>query len=503
MSRFLVKSRSVLLILLWDFFMFAHLIFIRGFAATNYAEDNNDAHDIIFDIGHCLIFFLYPLFGLLADVKIGRYTSIITGVYLSFLSWIIAGLSFIIKSSSYYNVLFYITSGVAYLLQVIGYSCVRSNIIQFNIDQAIGASGDELSAIIYWHSLSSPVIFFINVIVQCLINQFIIVSYVLSGVAVTTVIITNFLYKRWLDTTCHIVNPVKLIAKVLNYARKNKYPRNRSALTYWEENYPSRVELGKEKYGGPFTEEQVENVKVVMRLAPLFICIVGLVCGENIKWISYYKANEEMSFIDCFMLKNGLYALVALLLILFYQLIIHPCFQNFIPSMLKRIGVGLVFSLFTTIYSVIILASKDHFHFEIKSYKFTIVFQVLYGISYTLILPTSLAFTIAQSPHEMRGLLIGLWYAARGIGYIFTMNSKYLFKCESGMACQSVHYFIVKSVLVLIILIVFTILAKCYKLRVRENEVNVHLIVEEHYERYMDQEVEYREEMEHSLEYAN
>ena len=350
--------------------------------------------------------------------------------------------------------------------------------------------------------MSLPVIFLIDIIVQCLINQFFIVSYVLSGVAVSIVIITNFLFKHWLDTTSHIVNPVKLIAKVLNYARQNNYPRNRSALTYWEENYPSRLDLGKEKYGGPFTEEQVENVNVVMRLTPLFICVVGLACAGNIKWISFYKSNEELSFFDCFISKNALYGLVASLLILFYQFIILPCFHKYIPSMLKRIGVGLVFSLFTTIYYVIILACKDHFHFDTTLYKFTVVSQVLYGISNALILATSLEFTIAQSPHEMRGLLVGLWYAAFGVGYTFTINITYLFRCEIEMTCQSVYYYIVKSVLVLIILIVFIILAKRYKLRVRENEINVHLIVEEHYERYMDQEVEYNNnEMGYSLEY--
>ena len=283
---------------------------------------------------------------------------------------------------------------------------------------------------------------------------------------------------------------------------KTNYPRNRSALTYWEENYPSRLDLGKEKYGGPFTEEQVENVKVVMRLTPLFICIVGLVCAENIKMTSYYKSNEKLSFFDCIMFKNALHALVASLLILFYQFIIHPCFHKYIPSMLKRIGVGLVFSLFTTIYYVIMLACKDHFHFDTTSYKFTVVSQVLYGISYALILPTSLEFTIAQSPIEMRGLLVGLWYAARGVGFTYIINSKYLFGCEKEITCRSVYYYIVNSVLVLIILIVFIILAKHYKLRVRENEINIHLIAEEHYERYMDQEVEYNNnEIQYSLEY--
>ena len=166
--------------------------------------------------------------------------------------------------SSHYNVLFYIINGVSFMLQVIGYSCVRSNIVQFNIDQAISASGDELSAIIYWHSLFLLAIFCIVVIGECLINQFVIMSYVLSGVAVSIVIVINFLFKYWLDTTSHIVNPVKLIFQVLNYARKNKYTRNHSALTYWEEDYPSRLDLGMDKYRGPFSEEQIENVKIII-----------------------------------------------------------------------------------------------------------------------------------------------------------------------------------------------------------------------------------------------
>ena len=77
---------------------------------------------------------------------------------------------------------------------------------------------------------------------------------------------THNLFKNWLDTTPQITNPIKLIVRQLNYARKNKYPRNRSALTYWEEDYPSRLDLGKKKYGGPFSEEEVEDVKIVLRI---------------------------------------------------------------------------------------------------------------------------------------------------------------------------------------------------------------------------------------------
>ena len=38
------------------------------------------------------------------------------------------------------------------------------------------------------------------------------------------------------------------------------------------------------------------------------------------------------------------------------------------------------------------------------------------------------------------------------------------------------------------------VLAKHYKLCVKENEVNIYIIAEEHYERYMNQEVEYNNE---------
>ena len=55
--------------------------------------------------------------------------------------------------------------------------------------------------------------------------------------------------------------------------------------------------------------------------------------------------------------------------------------------MLKSIEVGLVFSLFTTTYSVITLAWKNHFAFDTTSYKFSIVSQILYGIAVALILP--------------------------------------------------------------------------------------------------------------------
>ena len=71
------------------------------------------------------------------------------------------------------------------------------------------------------------------------------------------------------------LNPFKNIYKVLKYSWKHKVPERRSAFTYWEEDIPRRIDLGKNKYGGPFTNEEVEDTKTFLRILPLLLCLFG------------------------------------------------------------------------------------------------------------------------------------------------------------------------------------------------------------------------------------
>ena len=83
----------------------------------------------------------------------------------------------------------------------------------------------------------------------------------------TIVLISNFLRNpKWLIIEPKSPQSLKTMYLVLKFAAKHKAPLNRSAFTYWEEDIPSRIDLGKSKYGGPFTTEQVENVKTTLRL---------------------------------------------------------------------------------------------------------------------------------------------------------------------------------------------------------------------------------------------
>ena len=185
--------------------------------------------------------------------------------------------------------------------------------------------------------------------------------------------------------------------------------------------------------------------------------------------------NSLMQHIYCIMIEHfGVHNCTVLLLFLVY-LFVHGYFYKYIPNMLTRLCIGLFFALFTCITQ----AFREKF-----PYNEVIILQlVLMGIWFFLIYPTTLEFTIAQSPEHMRGMMVGLCYASLGIG---TVLDFIFFNFLSNW-----YYYILKCVIALIVLIVFLILAKRYKYRVRENEVNIIQIVDEHYQRYMEQEEEH------------
>ena len=81
------------------------------------------------------------------------------------------------------------------------------------------------------------------------------------------------LRKRWFYSEPGHNNPYKMVGKVLNFSRKHKYPLQRSAFTYSGEEDPSRIDYAKERYGGPFTTEQVEDVKTFFRILIVLLAL--------------------------------------------------------------------------------------------------------------------------------------------------------------------------------------------------------------------------------------
>ena len=487
---FLHISPSAVLVLSWSYLMYTHYFCLSRFTGGSATEKAPTAWYIYgFFLLTSFGYFSFPLFGLLADIWIGRYKAILIGIVLCFLSWIIIGIGFIVDSYYDYEVVLWSIYGIAYFFQFGGFTSFTANIIQYNIDQLVGASAEELNSVIYWHILCEPLVALLFYPLQCLFNgnYFIMILFVSSGLSVSLVLVSHSLFKHKLENISLIKNPIKLIVRVLCYARKHKYPENRSALTYWEEEAPSRLDLGKGKYGGPFTEEEVEDVKTFFRMLPLFIAVVAHALSDD----SYWSAINRFTFTTCFTLTDSPFHASAVIVTLAYLFFIRVCFYKYIPSMLSRMCFGLVLVLITVLTKVIIFNFEDSLSDMAYAGKLLYVSQTLQGLSFTLVYAVSLEFTVAQSPVQMRGVMVGLWYTIWGIGILFNTITKFPFHCQNQYICTNFYYYLTKSVLVLIILIVFVILAKHYKYRVRENEVNIVQIVDDHYQRYMKQDEQY------------
>ena len=119
---------------------------------------------------------------------------------------------------------------------------------------------------------------------------------------------SNFLFSpKWLIIEPKSPQSLKTIFRVLKFAAKHKAAVNRSALTYWEENVPSRIDLGKSKYGGPFTTEQVEDVKTILSLLaialPLLFLSFSLMMDINVSNNNFPDINFNICSTQVFLHK--------------------------------------------------------------------------------------------------------------------------------------------------------------------------------------------------------
>ena len=305
--------------------------------------------------------------------------------------------------------------------------------LPFIIDQMIGASTDDISAAIQWYCCAIAV----GVIAQnlptclsCVIHvqqlNILFLSLLLSFISLLVVLITDCLYHKWLDTNYRSTNPFKTIFKVLNYARKTKYPERRSAFTYIDEEEPSRLDYGKHKFGGPFTEEEVEDVKTILRLLPLLVSAFGaLLIANDLEFGDYFQIHiipTNGRLIHCIkrLQKLSLYG-SGILLLPVYRFIMLPLLHNHFQSLIKRAGIGLVM-IFTSTLLDLTLDTIGHLHSNNTHCMFDtnftqtntlpiplywlILSDIVFGIGAAIISVNLIVFVLAQSPKSMRGVIL-------------------------------------------------------------------------------------------------
>ena len=489
----LIHSKGAILVLLWDL-----LIGYAQFRTMEckYFDRANGRKVEVVGLSFTLV-----VAGYLGDFLISRHRLVLAGLYSSFVLLILL-LLMVSLQLSYPSLLFKI---LCYTLYV-ALGAVRVNLLPFNIDQLIGSSSDELTAIIHWHNLGP----LLRYAIGNYTNNRVLVNVIWLGkivICVAAILVSHNLFSHYLETTpVNTVNPVKLIVRVLCYARKHKYPENRSALTYWEEEAPSRLDLGKDKYGGPFTEEEVEDVKTVFRLLPL-VFIFGLSGGLygistlSMSRITYGCDNPAEAF--------NIQAIAYIFLLIFLLLIFRQSyFRKYIPSMLKRIGMGLTLVVLANIlYTVLAIIGNYQFGetfkcltffiktSSIKPRKWVYFDEITQAVVWYINDVVSVEFMLAQCPKSMRGTMIGLWFCLRNLRNVlhFIILLPFLQYMDPSFSLgRGSYYLLTVSVLSSLVLALFIFIAKRYKLRVREVEIPINRIAEDHIIRYIEQDEEHR-----------
>ena len=463
--------------------------------------------DVMFDFGLSLMI-ISPFIGWLADVKLGRYKVIVFASLVAFLSSIVYFLGFIFGDDYWSKI-----TSLTYIVESICRAGFSAAMLPFVTDQLIGASSDELSSVVHWFYFFQQIGMFFVTAEVLLTNQLWLVNatqyfsvniaglFLCAVLSPALIIISDCLCLQWLDRTHKVTNPIKLIIQVLNYTRKHKYPERRSAFTYLDEEQPSRLDFGKVKFGGPFTEEEVEDVKTILRLVPIVCCISFI---ANVSWnldiFTCFGLSSKNVVIYNFITGAMYTCFFPLFLIPLYQLVIFPFFHNWIPSILKQIGTALTLkTLGIILFTATEIKGLTNIPGGLEGYLnctgnlpteivhiewyWGIIPVVLYCIGTTMASLLLLEFIIAQAPQKMKGLVIGMSLTISGLNALTNAlyyNTTYTLCCHLPLVILPVAFYAL-----------FLFLAKQYTLRERNREINIQAIVEEHYERYLDQEEEY------------
>ena len=454
---------------------------------------------------------LYPVLGRVADLRCNRYNFVKLSIILLFIFNLLmllgiatalilseVNISLVDPIPSYA----WPISAILFCLFILSLGMFNAVGIQFGMDQMIEASSDQISAFTHWYYWSMNIgigvqalilLCVLPILSQCVFHVKTIFHkreweahaflYSLSPmmlfqvVTVSAALYSLYKYKRHLTIEPAGNNPFTMVYKVLKYSWQHKCPERRSAFTYWEEDIPPRIDLGKSKYGGPFTTEEVEDVKTFLLLLLIMFSLFGFhLAGNGYSLIQHLHVNFKLcpSVIvhDVVSVSpNILQTVTVLVSVPILHFAILPRFHRYIPNMLHRLGIGVVLVFFQELAKVVIVLAfwedygtcpslitnrhsiflfapigdcyGSHMYFVVENnctkealhdycghgdelFLWSLVPIATHAIAYNLVFMTALEFISAQAPLKMKGVLVTFWYALSSLRYLIQAVCSFL-----------------------------------------------------------------------------
>ena len=522
-----ILAKSILLLLFWNFtikFVYT-LVFKNAFSLFL----NGNVAIAVEAITAIIFFCLAPVASFVADVKFGRFKTLVSSTYVV----IISNSIFILGLCGYFvvhefNCLYYIFLTLIYaglLASLCGIVFFLCNIVQFGTDQLRDAPtrySISFLYVIYWCdnvvnlftvSISLPGK---NIIVDRYRN-YVYVDKIKSSLVVTacgcfvalTIFVVYIIHKKkhWLLTEHLGGNPYLLTWRVVKFAAQHNKPIRRSAFTNCESDYPSRLDFGKQRYGGPFTTEQVEDVKTLLNILKVLLCLGPVFFLEQ---CIIHKHHGNLQYYSSNIWKEQLFdgVLSTALAVIFIPILLKCFVSRYFPSMFKRMGLSiaclllmcLVYILYNSISStenfinsgIYLVHCKNNDtesseYFISSSAAYILLLENVVHFTYKWLLYISVReFICCQSPQHMKGLLFGLLYAIQALNQllassIISMFDK--FSKESINTCNRSFYLINIGIAVLL-LFIFTVTSRKYRYRKRDDICNIYQYAENYYSNY-------------------
>ena len=435
------------------------------FAVSPYFQ--NDVNYLKYFVGQfqsTVLLCLYPIFGWFADVKIGRYRSVILSVWSCWFGTCLQLLSYCIQYGTYglpVNIAKYGLSGLALTFIMFGIAAFSSNAFAFGMDQLCDGSSAQIRAFIHWMiwglflGFSTDYTLFHKSVTNSLLIQ---ITGIVTVFFLTVIVCINIVFKdKFIKSGVLKKNPYKMVFEVIKYAKQHKFPVKRSALTYWQNKSPSRIEFGKEKYGGPFKEEEVEDVTSFLRICIVLLSMFGLyipyytvILGGIFPYINKLEGSNTINGYGSYILWDS-FDKTILVVVPLFELLIIPCFpkiEYFLLKPLRWIGISHILLLLSLISMFVIDTVHDLKKSDVicslnsptSSHNYYFLYYMipfsLIGVIEIITFIYSFEFICSQAPANMNGMLIGIFWFIRelyiNIGAIITTP---FFKGLGNLTC--------------------------------------------------------------------
>ena len=349
-------------------------------------------------------------------------------------------------------------------------------------------------------------------------------------------IITLLLKRRWFYSEPGSSNPYKTVFKVLNFARRHNYPLQRSAFTYTGDENPGRIDFAKERYGGPFTTEQVEDVKTFLRilvvlvaLGPAFVLEIPASTFVSLLFGYHFHQNygAALTYFGCghkstILYNSFLHNVVTVVIFPVYIVVVFSILYRRLPKILSRLIFGVIIyllgvaSMLSIDLAGHVVSNRNSVNGTMSMCMFSfardgitppsldqpmellLIPGLLLGLGSPLVMATTFEFISAQSPSSMKGLLVGVFFTIKaffqlvsGVALVpFTLRRVWAesesMKDHPPVTNCGFGYLLFTCVVAMIGVVLLTVAVKKYKYRERDDRPYDQRFVVDVYSRYLE-----------------